>query len=259
MDSVKELLSDPLKGQKRAQGILCYLFRNVLLWKEVNMIKWNKRLNLYFQKPHNKDKPVDKGNLNKCLIADDMTWGSFMKAIDFLSPVAATLTIKLTWRDGRMSEYVISLDPAEDESDPKLNTFISKEEVGDIFAQQKKPVNTLARLFRYIVRQEQLDVPKWNHLFEEYVKNPLNGVDHNKRDLAATISQLQRSMLDKRMTWNTFRRGLQVLNPIHEQFTLSMRWTNDPRLEKLDPSKVVTEHTASYRDPFATGTVHESQ
>jgi len=257
MDSVKELLNDPVRGQKRAQGILCYLFRNILLWRDVRYINWNKRLNQYFEKPHNKNKPVDKGNLNKTLIADDMTWGSFMKAIDFLSPVAATLQINLTWRDGTTSAYVIALDPAEDESDPKLNTFEPND--SEIFAQvkqrgDKKPPNTLARLFRHIVTQEvKDDLVRWNQLFEDFVNSPINGLEQNRRDTAGQVSALQRSMLDNRLTWNTFRKGLQVLNPAIEEYLLTMRWTNDPNIIKHSPDFAISEHVARFRDPFAEG------
>ena len=67
MDSVKDLLADPLKGKKHAQGILCYLFREVLLWRKVNYFTWSRLLTMYFERPHNAVKP-DKGNLNKALI-----------------------------------------------------------------------------------------------------------------------------------------------------------------------------------------------
>lgn len=261
MDSVKELLGDQTRGQRKAQGILCYLFRNVLHWSGMNLIKWNKCANLYFEKPHNKNKPVDKGNLNKMLIPDDMTWGSFIRGIDFLNPVAATLTIILTWKDGRVSEYVIALDPAEDESDPQINRFDEGNEDSEIFNNQQKPTNTLARLYRQIIRTERIDGKPitqevWNRLFEEFVKNPLNGLLDSKSDISNHINTLQRAAVSDRLSWNTFRRSLLVLQPVREEYLLTMRWSNDPVFIKRNPDNAVTYHRAGFSDPYLKGKVH---
>lgn len=253
MDSVKELLADPLKGIRRSQGILCYLFRHVLLWRKVNQFSWNKRLNHYFQKPHNMANP-DKGNLNKSLCADDFTWPAFLKAVDFLNPVSAVFTIELTWKSGRVSQYQIVLDPAADESDPALNTF--DYEISEVFTDHKAPANTLARLFRRIVSEEGIDLTRWNALFEEYVTNPINGIPANRREQNAAISSLQRSVLEPRMTWNVFRKGVLILNPVQEDYILTLRWTNDLNVHDED---AVTEHKVTIRDPFATGKLHDRQ
>lgn len=252
VDSVKELLSDPLKGLRRSQGVLCYLFRHVLLWRKVNQFSWNKRLNLYFEKEHNKKNP-DKGNLNKALCQDDLTWGSFKKAIDFLNPISAVLKIELTWRSGLTSTYSIVIDPAEDESDPALNTFDTNQ--SEVFVDQKKPANTLARLFRRIVTSEGIDLTRWQGLFDEYAKNPINGIPQTRREMNTEISALQRSLLDPRMSWNTFRRGILVLNPVQEEYILSLRWTNDPNIDQNSTS----EHRVVLRDPFASGKIHDRQ
>lgn len=236
---VKELLADPLKGTNRAQGILCYLFRHVLLWRKVNQFTWNKRAKLYFEKPHNKEK-ADKGNLNKALTHDDFTWSTFKKGIDFLNPVSATLTIQLTWRSGRVSRYPIKIDPAEDEADPQLNTFGSEE--SDVFHDMKKPANTLARLFRRIVGEEEIDVIRWNALLEEYVRNPLQGIPQTRQEVNSAINALHRDLLAPRMSWNVFRRGLVALGPKQEEYILEMRWSKDPADVSL--------HTVTIRDPL---------
>lgn len=251
MDSVRELLSDSRKGVKRAQGVLCFLFRDALIWRKVDQFSWNRRLRLYFEKPHNRNNP-DKGNLNKALIHDDFTWGAFKKAIDFLDPVSATFTVIITWRSGRTSSYTIVIDPAEDESDPALNTFDFQE--SEVFADHKKPANTLSRLFRRIVSTEGIDVTRWNALFDEYARNPLNGIPQTKRERNSAISALQRDVLDPRMSWTVFRRGLLVLNPVQEEYILTLRWTDDPKVNEDD----ITVHNAVIRDPFASGKPYEN-
>ena len=239
--TVKELLADPLKGTNRAQGVLCYLFRHVLLWRKVNQFTWNKRAKLYFEKPHNRDNP-DKGNLNKALTSDDFTWGAFKKGIDFLNPVSATFMVNLTWKSGRVSSYPIIIDPAENEADPKLNSFVEDAD-SDLFQDLKRPTNTLARLFRHIVATEQIDVTRWNALLETYVQNPLHGIPQNRRETSTAISTLQRELLGPRMTWNVFRRGILVMAPQEEEYVLEMRWTKEPGDISL--------HQVAIRDPLS--------
>jgi hypothetical protein len=237
--TVKELLADPLKGTNRAQGVLCYLFRHVLLWRKVNQFTWNKRARLYFEKPHNRDNP-DKGNLNKALTHDDFTWGTFKKSIDFLNPYSATLVVQLTWTSGRVSRYPIRIDPAENEADSALNSFGEAE--SDVFHDQRKPASTLARLFRRIVSEEQIDVTRWQALFEDYAKNPLHGIPQNRRDITNFINTTQRELMNARMSWNVFRKGLVVLNPKQEDYILELRWSKDPT--------DVSIHTVTIRNPM---------
>lgn len=241
MDSVKELLSDPNKGLYRAQGALCYLFRHVLLWRNVTQFRWNRLQTLYFEKPHNA-KNADRGNLNKALIQDDLTWGSFKKAVDFLNPISAMLTVKLHWRSGSTSSYTIVIDPAEDESDPELNSFDDSE----IFDKKKRTASTLARLFRQIVREENFTLERWNACFEEYVRDPINGIEQTPTALKNACASLQRDVTAPRMSWNIFRRGLLVLAPVKEEYILHMRWSNDPNVEGAED-----DHSVMIVDPRA--------
>lgn len=242
--AVTDLLSDPHKGTYRAQGILCYLFRHVLLWRKVGLFAWNKRARIFFEKPWN-DEKQDKGNLNKALTQDDFTWATFKRAVDFLNPLSAVLTIKFTWKSGRESQYSIIIDPAEDEEDAPINTFedIASNETTDVFAGKKKPVNTLARLYRRIIAEEQIDVVKWNQLLEDYAKNPLQGIPQNRKDMNAAINTLQRDLMTPRMSWNTFRKGLLILEPVQEDYILELRWSK----EEGD----VSVHQVTIRDPLS--------
>lgn len=245
MDSVKELLSDQLKGKNRAQGVLCYLFREVLLWRKINTFAWNKRLQAYIEKPHNKKKgDTDKGNINKALLNDDMNWSSFKKGIDFFSPMLATLDIELTWDDGRTSTYQIVVDPTEDEV--KLGTNHFPFEHCEVFKDAKPPKSLIAHLFRHIVAEEGIDNAKWEKLFVDWENNPYNTVGMSPKDIKGNINTLRRSILEPKVSWNVFRRGILLLRPRQERYTLTLKWTDDPNLKAIADSV----HEVTITDPY---------
>lgn len=248
MDSVKDLLADPLKGKKHAQGILCYLFREVLLWRKVNYFTWNRLLTMYFEKPHNMVKP-DKGNLNKALIADDMNWSAFNKAVDFLNPHEAFLDIKLHWKDGADSTYRVKIDPTDDEANPATNEFNWKD--CELFQGTKDPALLMGHLFRHIVTAEGAQHPDikvwWEKLFDDYTKNPANVVGLSQNDINKNVQQLRRTLVDPRLSWNGFRRGLHLLRPKAEEYVLTLVWTTDPTMKKSLPDTVLPVYVS---DPY---------
>lgn len=248
MDSVKDLLSDPLKGTKHAQGVLCYLFREVLLWRKVNWFHWNRLLTMYFEKPHNQINP-DKGNLNKVLKANDMNWQAFNKAIDFLSPHKAYLDIRLHWRDGSFSEYRINIDPTDNVTYPKSNDFNWYE--CEIFKETKDPALLTANLFRYVVACEGAKQPDlmlwWESLFEQYTRNPANVVGLAPNEISKSIQQLRRAIMDPRLSWNGYRKGIHLLRPKAEEYTLTLQWADNEQLRKTLPDSV---HPIYIADPY---------
>lgn len=248
MDSIKDLLSDPLKGTKQANGVLCYLFREVLLWRKVSQFTWNRLSRNYFAKPHNQINP-DKGNLHKALKADDMAWNGFKKAVDFLSPIQTTLHVTLTWVDHSTSVYLINIDPLEDEVNPVSNNFPWRH--CDIFEGKKEPNTLLAHLFRHIVATEGAKHSDaklwWAKLFDDYTKNPVNVVGLPQNEINTNANNLKRQLLDPNLSWNNFRRGLYLMHPRSEQYDLKMRWTDDPTLKNSLPD---SEHSAFIADPY---------
>lgn len=241
MESVKELLSDPLKGTTRAQGVLCYLFRDVLLWKKFTTFTWNKRVNLFFEKPHNSVKP-DKGNLNKLLKADSMMWNGFVKAIDFLNPAEATFFLKYQWGDA-VKEYSITIDP--------LNPEIIKEEYSgkycNVFSKAKPPQTAMAKLFRHIVTDLGYTKESWDQKFEEFLNNPVNTAgDVQKSEVVSSVNTLKRALMDGQLSWNSFRRGILIMAPDIEEYRLELIWTKDPKLSDIKP----TVHTAVIQNPY---------
>lgn len=248
MDSVNDLLSDPLKGTKRAQGVLCYLFREVLLWRKMNRFTWSRLLTNYFTKPHNLVRP-DKGNLNKVLIADDMNWQAFCKAIDFLNPHKAFLDIKLHWKDGSNSDYRINIDPTDSEEHPKANEFNWME--CDLFQRVKPPALMMTHLFRHVVACEGSKQPDvqvwWDKLFDDYAKNPANVVGMSQNEINKNLQGLKRSIVDPRLSWNGFRKGLHLLRPKVEEYTLTLQWADNDELRKTLPDSI---HPIYIADPY---------
>src|SRR5690606_23724789 len=157
--------------------------------------QWQRATGFYFEKPHNKANQ-DRGNLNKALIQDDMTWASFKKGIDLLSPYKASLSVKLTFSDEHESLYTVIIDPAEDESDVVFAKDPLGSEETDILVSmatkhKNKPRNTLARLFHEILKSEKIDLKKWQKLLDEYVSNPYNGFTGTKKEITAAVSSIQ--------------------------------------------------------------------
>lgn len=248
MDSIKDLISDPLKGTKQANGVLCYLFREVLLWRKITQFSWNRLSKNFFDKPHNQINP-DKGNLHKVLKADDMRWEGFKKAIDFLNPAKTTLDVKLYWADHSSSLYVINVDPLDDDNNPIANDFPWQH--CEIFDGRKGASTLMAHLFRHIVATEgakQKDIKLWwAKLFDDYIKNPVNVVGLPQKEINTNANNLKRQLLESNMSWNTFRRGLYLLHPRSEEYTLTLKWVPDDSPNKGIPDSV---HQATIVDPY---------
>ncbi|ARV77356.1 hypothetical protein FDI21_gp187 [Pseudomonas phage Noxifer] len=251
MDNIKQLLTSSDKGRSRAQGILCYMFRNTLLWHNLTYHRWVRATNFYFEKPHNAKNP-DRGNLNKALIQDDLSWASFKKGLDLLNPYKAILTIELTWKSGKRSTYAVEIDLVEDEDDVILTSPLDVADT-DLLTmikerQKNKPLNTLARFYSRILQAEGVDNTRWTALLDEYAKNPLNGFTGTKKETAGTISSIQRQLFEPRLSWNNFRKGLTILGPIQEDYILRLEWI--PEVKRCED---VTETHVTIRDPFSTG------
>lgn len=246
MESVKDLLTDPLKGKNQAKGVLCYLFREVLLWRRIKQVVWNKRLDAYFEKPHNRVKP-DKGNLNKAFLNDDMSWAGFKKGIDFLSPESADLVFEYTWKDDQVTQIRVPIDPVTSEKDFGLTLF--PYDAKDVFAQGKKIQSTLALLYRHIVTLKGYNSESWEQLFTDYINNEVNQVGITKQELTSSASMLKRELLNGKFSWNTFRRGILMMSPKAEKYTLELKWTTNPKLISAMPDE---QFSVSIINPYGT-------
>jgi hypothetical protein len=106
-DDDQDLLNDPDKRVREAKGVLSVLWRQLLMVLNIDGWRWDKLMRKYLADPHNgiqnnsRDRSSARGNLNKELKRDDMTWRVFLKALKFLDPIRVVFTVKITFQDGR--------------------------------------------------------------------------------------------------------------------------------------------------------------
>jgi len=127
-------LDEPRMGIGSARGLLARLFRLILWEINFNGLKWNQHMDAYLDDPRHgippnvKERSTAKGNLNKELKHDTMTWRVFFeKALPFLNPLKVRFTVQLTWRTGKVTSHSIELhmrdapleeQPEENDLDP---------------------------------------------------------------------------------------------------------------------------------------------
>ncbi len=105
-DDERDLLNDLDKGVKEARGVLSVLWRQLLMARSIDGWQWDKLMRDYLADPRNgiqnnsRDRSSARGNLNKELKRDDMTWRVFLKALNFLGPVRVVFTVDITFKDG---------------------------------------------------------------------------------------------------------------------------------------------------------------
>lgn len=227
VDTVRDLLADSEKGRLRAQSVLSWIFRDVLVHRRVNIFTWNKRIQQFFDKPHNRENKPDRGNLNKTLTNDEFTWEAFKKAVDFLNPKHATFHVKLFWRNGRESEY--SLTFAFDKEDDVIEGLPP-----DTRRKKKDKRSTLARLYARILNGEQVDPRRWDALLDAWVKKPENGIIQTRVHMLRERTERQREILRPKMTWRVFRIGLLLLDPERVEFRLVLKWPDTTTAHAID-------------------------
>ena len=126
-EELKNILSDEDKKVGEARGVLSRIFRKVLGDLNVTPAKWNSLMNAYLTNPRNRvprnsrGRSSVRGNLNKELRKEDMTWSNFEKGIRFLNPVRASFVIKLEWRSGRTTVHEVQIlgDPKQPSGEEK--------------------------------------------------------------------------------------------------------------------------------------------
>ncbi len=104
-----DILDLPDFGARDARGVLAKLFRVVMKNIGFNHTRWEVQMQRVLDDPRNpvprnsKDRSSFKGNLNKALKSDRMTWKVFEKALRFLGPRSIRFEIHCTWANGKTS------------------------------------------------------------------------------------------------------------------------------------------------------------
>jgi hypothetical protein len=134
-DDITKMLESQDKEVGNARGILARLFRKILADLSVTYYHWDMLMEKYLDNPRNrvpsntKERSSARGNLNKELRRESMTWKVFDKALRFLGPVRAEFSVKLTWQNKRTSvhsvEVLLGEESDQDEADtPQYDTLV---------------------------------------------------------------------------------------------------------------------------------------
>ena len=107
----EKILKDPCKQVSEATNSLAALFRIILTDRKLELDQWLKLVNQYLDNPENevkrngKDRSSARGNLQKEVFRNSMTFKVFRKALLVLNPKNITLTISLEWQNGTVTHH----------------------------------------------------------------------------------------------------------------------------------------------------------
>lgn len=97
----------------KAKGVLSRLFRIILYQNNVRSTQWEMLMDRLLSDPRNpipknaKDRSSQKGNLNKALRGDKMTWKTFERGLRFLGIRSIRFIIEPTWANGRTTRHYV--------------------------------------------------------------------------------------------------------------------------------------------------------
>ncbi len=115
-ESVKSLLENSDKRIGYARNTLAMVWREILAKQNMSLSGWDMSMERYLRNPRNgimqdsKSKSSARGNLNKELTRDVMSWRVFEKGLRFLGPVQVRMKIELEWQNKTMEEFVVTID-----------------------------------------------------------------------------------------------------------------------------------------------------
>lgn len=113
-DKINRLLSLPDKGRMKAVGELTRLWRDILAERQIGPLHWGKLMVDHINKSHgrskthSKQRSTERGNLNRQLAQNNLSWRMFRRAIRFLNPKKSWVEFHTEWDEG--PNTVISLD-----------------------------------------------------------------------------------------------------------------------------------------------------
>lgn len=110
----KDLLDLEDRGLSKAQNVLSYLFRKILFQTQLSGTRWEFLIGRWMADPRNpapknsKDRSSQKGNLNKALKSDRMTWKNCEKGLRFLGVIKLKITAECTWANGKTTAHSVT-------------------------------------------------------------------------------------------------------------------------------------------------------
>lgn len=215
MELNEEFLARADKGINSAKGFLAKIFRQMLLDYNVSPREFNMRLNRYIKNPANNipDTPrlrsSVRGNLSKELRKNKMTWSNFIKALNFLAPVKATVIMQFKLPNGELSvSEVVVIDKG----------------LGIKNGSGWK--TTLKDISKTILKDagiEDVSNSEFNLLLNKYLDSPSNRVNKDSKIRSHTRSNMKKEFSKDTMTWNNLEKLIRVINPTEICFIVNMQ------------------------------------
>lgn len=107
-----------------------------------------------------------------------------------------------------------------------------KEIVADTDKQITQSRNPLARLYRTILLEKDINHNTIDHYLNQYLDDPALGIPRNSKDRSSERGNLLKQLGKPTISWKIFTKGLRLLRPRHVRITLTF----------TDQRGVVTNH-----------------
>ena len=191
-DRLRAILEDENMLIRNNTGILTRLFRKLLLDLNMTVMSWERLMDTYVTDPRAgiPTKPgyksSEKTNLRKRLNANNMTWKSLLKGLDFLQCSKTIFTVE-----------------------------VNEHYCGHCrFSLFKGKANGLFEVYGQLLDELGIDIPKWEQLMDAYLIDPRNNIPQTTKDRSSTRSKLAEVLLrSEQITWSSFQKGMQVIQP----------------------------------------------
>lgn len=173
-----------------------------------------------------------KGNLRKELLSPHMTWLNFVKGMYFLNLHGVYLRVVCYWRDGSSSNHTMTVY----ENGTSLG--LARSHLKDILRDLWMSVFTYALEGDGDVARPSVTL--WRTLVEQYLNDPRNGVGRSPKYRASVKGNLSKELLmtlhrkvgsdewihdnEHFLTWMSFEKGINLLNPQKTEFVLTCNW-----------------------------------
>jgi len=108
---LRDIFHDHEFKLRDANNVPAKLVRKILCEIGMTPKKWDELVNEYYKSPYcpvprNKIAIAsDKNNFNRSIAKNDVSWAKAMRVLLILCPVRITVSIKLQWRSGTVTEH----------------------------------------------------------------------------------------------------------------------------------------------------------
>ncbi len=111
----KSLLESSDKGISSAKNPLALLFRQILRDLKMQPYRWNQLMDRFLSNPRNgipdssRDRASARGNLNKELFKERLTFGTLLRGLALLDPRKVRFELHCTWTNGKTTIHGVDV------------------------------------------------------------------------------------------------------------------------------------------------------